>query len=243
MDEICFINRSSHARNHFKVHQFPNTSNCQLGRINVLIASLRKHCNYSPKKQKQRKTALFSKKVIKSFVLDGLANPSWCCLYHRGQICCRCTTTSDTFFYYLFLIITRKKALETDPGRALLKHNSFLGVCYFRSCRKSHKINFLWYDDSLGRSIPMEAGAARSSEMLQDMISYRYHLGEASIARFLMRLFIISGVWKIIPLSCHILELLAGPGRGRHTVWREIYGPLEDPTFFRRLVSFFCGLP
>lgn len=143
MGEICSINRSLHARNIFKALQFPNTSNCQLGRINVLIASLRKHCNYSPKKQKQRKTALFSKKIIKSFVLDGLASPSRWCLYHRGQICCRCTTTLDTFFYNLFVVVIRKEALETDPGRALLKHNSFLGVCYFRSCRKSHKINFL----------------------------------------------------------------------------------------------------
>lgn len=48
---------------------------------------------------------------------------------------------------------------------------------------------------------------SRSAAPGYDLIQHR-STGTAG-ALLLMRLFIIGGVWKIIPLSCHILELLA----------------------------------
>lgn len=96
---------------------------------------------------------------------------------------------------------------------ALLKHNSFLGPCYFRSRRKSHKINFLWYDETPSRvattAAPCPIGWPRSAAPGYDLIQHPC-LARASLLLLLMRLFIIAGVWKIIPLSCHILELLTG---------------------------------
>lgn len=96
-------------------------------------APLCKHCYYAEKPKKPLR------KVIKSLVLDD-------------------HLPSGTGFFITHCLTGHRRThpLHNAPcallrSGALLKHNSFLGPCYFRSRRKSHKINFLWYDETPSR--------------------------------------------------------------------------------------------